>query len=103
MTKLFYTNRDFPKKKLSEAEMLQINSLYRTIGHCQSQIEQLQNPPGTETSADTESDTNASAPPPAIAAIERVPQQTRILYGSIAIGTLLVLVLGLRLIRKKSD
>jgi hypothetical protein len=108
MTKLFYTNRDLPKKRLTEAEMLQINSLYRTIGQCRSEIEQLQSPPETDTAetagtADTESDTNAAPPPPAIAAIERIPQQTRIRYGSIAIGTLLVLVVAVRLVKKKSD
>lgn len=109
MTKLFYTNRDLPKKRLTEAEMLQINSLYRTIGHCQTEIDRLQNPnppaaDTADTSADTQSDTNDAPPPPkAIAAIERIPQQTRILYGSIAIGTLLVLVIAARLLKKKSD
>jgi hypothetical protein len=111
MTKLFYTNRSLPKRKLSEAEMVQINSLYRTIGHCQDAIQSLQNPSGTETAADTanggnddsDTDTNTATPPKAIAAIERVPQQTRILYGCIAIGTLLVLVIAARLIKKKSD
>lgn len=109
MTKLFYTNRSLPKKKLSEAEMLEINSLYRTIGHCQDEIGQLQNPPGAETAADTQSadtqsddDTN-STPPAALATIERIPQQTRILYGSIAIGTLLVVVVAVRLLKKRSD
>jgi hypothetical protein len=109
MTKLFYTNRDLPKKKLTEAEMVQINSLYRTIGHCQSEIDRLQNPAVAETetavAADSQSDTstNGTTPPPAIAAIERIPQQTRIRYGSIAIGTLLVLVVGVRLLKKKSE
>jgi len=103
-TKLFYTNRDLPKKRLTEAEMLQINSLYRTIGHCQSEIDRIQNPPEADsTTADTQDDTNGAAPPKAIATIERIPQQARILYGSIIIGTLLVVVIGLRLIRKKSD
>jgi hypothetical protein len=106
MTKLFYTNRDLPKKRLTEAEMVQINSLYRTIGHCQSEIDRLQNPPEAQTAtADTQSDSNtndAPPPPPAIAAIERIPQQTRILYGSIAIGTLIVLVIAIRLVKKKS-
>jgi hypothetical protein len=105
MTKLFYTNRNLPKKKLTETEMLKINSLYRTIGSCQAQIRQLQPPPpeAVETTTDAESDTNGTAPPQAIAAIERIPQQTRIFYGSIGIGTLLVVVVALRLIRKKSD
>src|SRR5215469_16747066 len=105
-TKLFYTNRDLPKKKLTEAEMLQINSLYRTIGQCQSEIDRLQNPPEAATdttAADTQRDTNAAAPPPAIAAIERIPQKTRIRYGSIAIGTLLVLVIAVRLLKKKPE
>jgi hypothetical protein len=104
MTKLFYTNRDLPKIKLTEADMLQINSLYRIIGHCQSEIDRLQNPPEAQTeAADAQSDTNGSAPPKAIAAIERIPQQTRILYGSVAIGTLVVLVVAMRLIGKKSE
>jgi hypothetical protein len=104
MTKLFYTNRDLPKKKLTEAEMLQINSLYRTIGHCQDEIAKLQPPPTAQAAADTDSDngTNGAAPP-AIAAIERIPQSTRILYGSIGIGTLIVIILALRLVKKKSD
>ena len=103
MTKLFYTNRDLPKKRLTEAEMLQINSLYRIIGHSQSEIARLQPPPAVDATADTDDGTNGSKPPAAIAAIERIPQQTRILYGSIAIGVLLVLAVGSRLIRKKSD
>jgi hypothetical protein len=108
MTKLFYTNRSLPKIKLTEAEMLKINSLYRIIGHCQSAIQQLEPPPPSQPAAadadtDADSDTNGGAPPKAIAAIERIPQQTRILYGSIAIGALLVLIIGARLIKKRSD
>jgi hypothetical protein len=115
MTKLFYTNRSLPKKKLSEAEMLQINSLYRTIGHCQAEIAHLQNPlppssPAAETAAaadtqaqDDADDTNDNDSVPAFAAIRRIPQQTRILYGSIAIGALILVVVASRLFRKKSD
>jgi hypothetical protein len=33
MTKYFYADRSIPKKRLSESEMLEINLLYRTIGH----------------------------------------------------------------------
>jgi hypothetical protein len=44
MTKYFYTDRSLPKKKLTEAEMLQINDLYRIIGHCNQQLDELQNP-----------------------------------------------------------
>ncbi len=44
MTKYFYTDRSVPKKKLTEAEMLQINDLYRVIGRCNKQLDALQNP-----------------------------------------------------------
>jgi hypothetical protein len=103
MTKLFYTNRDLPKKKLTDAEMVQINSLYRIIGHSQDEIAKLQPPPAAQAAADTDSDSGTNGPAPAIAAIERIPQSTRILYGSIAIGTLIVIILALRLVKKKSD
>lgn len=33
MTKYFYTDRTLPKKRLSDAEMVEINGLYRVIGH----------------------------------------------------------------------
>jgi hypothetical protein len=33
MTKYFYTDRTLPKRRLSEDEMLEINRLYRIIGH----------------------------------------------------------------------
>lgn len=44
MTKYFITDRSVPKKKLTEAEMLEINRLYRIIGHCEQQLNELQNP-----------------------------------------------------------
>jgi hypothetical protein len=44
MTKYFYTDRLVPKKKLTEAEMLEINQLYRVIGRCEQQLDELQNP-----------------------------------------------------------
>ncbi len=44
-TKLFYTNRSLPKKKLTEPQMLEINRLYRIIGRCNQQLAELQPPP----------------------------------------------------------
>ena len=41
-TKYFYTDRSLPKKKLTEPEMLQINDLYRVIGRCNQQLDELQ-------------------------------------------------------------
>ena len=45
MTKFFYTDRNHPKKKLTEREMLEINGLYRVIGKCVKQIKELQAQP----------------------------------------------------------
>jgi hypothetical protein len=57
MTKYFYTNRTFPKKKLTEAEMLEINRLYRIIGNCEKQL----NPaPKPDANSDADSDTSAA-------------------------------------------
>jgi hypothetical protein len=44
MTKYFYTDRSLPKKKLTEDEMLEINRLYRIIGKCEQQLDEIQHP-----------------------------------------------------------
>lgn len=44
MTKLFYTDRTVPKKRLTEAEMLEINRLYRVIGRCKDELRRLLEP-----------------------------------------------------------
>jgi hypothetical protein len=38
MTKFFYQDRNFPKKRLSEEEMLEVNRLYRVIGQCAAEM-----------------------------------------------------------------
>jgi hypothetical protein len=38
MTKFFYQDRTLPKKRLSEGEMLDLNSLYRVIGKSKAQL-----------------------------------------------------------------
>lgn len=45
LTKYFYTDRSVPKKKLTEAEMLEINRLYRIIGKCETELTALMFPP----------------------------------------------------------
>jgi hypothetical protein len=45
MTKYFYTDRSVPKKKLTEAEMLEINRLYRIIGQCEKRLGVSQDTP----------------------------------------------------------
>jgi hypothetical protein len=44
-TKFFYTDRTVPKKKLAEAEMVEINRLYRIIGKCEQRLEELESLP----------------------------------------------------------
>jgi hypothetical protein len=44
MTKYFFMDRSVPKKKLTEAEMLEINDLYRTIGRCEQELDELEHP-----------------------------------------------------------
>lgn len=44
MTKYFYTDRTVPKKRLTEAEMLEINHLYRIIGRCKDELRRLLKP-----------------------------------------------------------
>jgi hypothetical protein len=41
MTKYFYNDFTVPKKKLTEAEMLEINQLCRVIGSCEKQLNEL--------------------------------------------------------------
>lgn len=38
MTKWAYTDRTLPKKRLTEAEMVEINRLYRVIGACEEKL-----------------------------------------------------------------
>jgi hypothetical protein len=42
MTKAFYLDPTLPKKKLTDAEMIEINRLYRIIGRCEQQLAALQ-------------------------------------------------------------
>ena len=60
MTKYFYLDRSVPKKKLTQAEMVEINRLYRIIGHCEQQLARLQNP---EPAAAANSDSAEPAAP----------------------------------------
>jgi hypothetical protein len=42
--KYFYTNRTFPKKKLTDAEMQRINDLYKTIGKSENELKAILHP-----------------------------------------------------------
>ena len=60
MTKYFYTNRALPKKKLTQAEMIEINRLYRIIGRCEKEIAALENPQSAKEEATPEVETAQS-------------------------------------------
>lgn len=102
MTKYFYTNRNLPKHRLSEAEMEEINRLYRVIGRCQGQIAVLQarSAPPEAKPATEESSAEAPASNEPLDRLRAIPQKTRALYGGIAIGALVVIVFGLRAVKK---
>jgi hypothetical protein len=51
--KYFYTNRNFPKKKLTDAEMQRINELYKTIGRCEHDLKAILHPEEREGAADS--------------------------------------------------
>lgn len=44
-TKFFYTDRSLPKKRLTEAEMVEINRLYRIIGAREQELARLRGEP----------------------------------------------------------
>lgn len=89
MTKYFYTNRTFPKKKLSEAEMLEINRLYRVIGKCE---QQLNTAPKAEAGSDSGSDTTAEP-----------EKRKKLLNPYIGVPALVVLGLLLLLVYKRRN
>jgi hypothetical protein len=55
MTKYFYTNRTFPKKRLTEAEMVEVNRLYRIIGKCEQKLNPAPKPDANSDSASDDS------------------------------------------------
>lgn len=57
MTKYFYTNRNLPKKRLTEPEMVEINRLYRIIGDFQAKIYKVKYPVPPSTNVVFDSDT----------------------------------------------
>lgn len=63
--KYFYTDRNHPKKRLTEAEMVEINGLYRIIGRCEDELNRLLNPPPTPAPALPMPDFGGDAPAPA--------------------------------------
>lgn len=96
MTKYFYTDRSVPKKKLTEAEMIEVNRLYRIIGACERNIRLLQAPPEPVAAAETEAETTETQPE---RKYEPVPKGNYV-KAAVGVSAVLALYLAYRLIRK---
>ncbi|HWF18257.1 MAG TPA: hypothetical protein VG754_03275 [Verrucomicrobiae bacterium] len=102
MTKYFYTNRTVPKRKLTDAEMQEINRLYRVIGKCEQQILEIKAPPENQAAQSGKTgDTEEVIPGQSFESIRSIPRRTRAIYAGIGIGVLLLLVIVMRVVRKR--
>jgi hypothetical protein len=88
MTKYFYVDRTLPKKKLTQSEMIEINSLYRTIGDCERQIAKLRRPTREDVMQEAQVEPESQAP--VSARLKSIPRTRYLLAGS---GIVLVLAL----------
>ena len=89
MTKYFYVDRTLPKRKLSEAEMLEINRLYRVIGRCEQQLAALLKPSaGRKTDGDEDSSPDSETGATVVRG--RIPP-SRLIYGGLGILGVLTL------------
>ncbi len=96
MTKYFYVDRSLPKTKLTEAEMLEINRLYRIVGKCEEELA------GEQKAPDAAVETEQVVPGQSFEAIRKIPREKRALYGGAAIGALVVLVIAVRLFKNRA-
>src|SRR4029077_7042722 len=92
MTKYFYKDRTVPKKKLTEAEMLEVNRLYRIIGKCQRELAQARQAQTTDSSPSADSNSEAKTSDPA--------KSSRLLNPYLGGGIIFGLVLLLRVVCK---
>lgn len=91
MTKYFITNRSIPKHKLTEAQMIEINSLYRIIGRCEGEIQRLNEPTASSTGSSGEVSTTSTKTVPEDSLIHGISNQMLSLYGALGIGALILL------------
>ena len=89
--KYFYTNRSLPKKKLTEAEMLEINRLYRIIGHCESELVRLKNPQLGANAANNSEATGDAEPVGSLAGQIRA-RPLNVFFGAVLIALLLLIL-----------
>jgi hypothetical protein len=90
--KYFYTDRSIPKKKLTDAEMVEINRLYRIIGRCERE---LAAPPSSsavaETPGNSGADTNADQETETVVLVRQPIPRSRYIQGGISILAVLAL------------
>jgi hypothetical protein len=100
MTKYFYVDRSVPKKKLTEAEMVEINRLYRIIGKCENTVAP---PPSPVQETEVTTETDAPQPNPPVMSRDYLSMHKKelVLYGSIALGVLLVIKVLMLVLKKK--
>lgn len=103
MTKLFYVDRSLPKHKLTEEQMIEINSLYRIIGRCERELRRLQTPMEAEPAAGDNVESNAAPAAGLVGRIQTIPREKRLRYGGAVIGALIILGIGLRIRRKNAE
>lgn len=96
MTKYFYTDRTVPKKKLTEAEMLEVNQLYRIIGSCETKIRALQPRPKGDVQLETEPELPTSEPE---RKYEPVPKENYV-KAAVGVGLVLLAYVLYRVVRK---
>lgn len=100
-TKYFYKNRSVPKKKLSEPEMLEINRLYRIIGHCDDELERLQSRQSKKQVGSGAADSSTDAAPANQTLAISDQTRYRLAYGGAALlGVAVVLWFVTRLRRR---
>jgi hypothetical protein len=90
MTKYFYTDRTVPKKKLTEAEMVEVNRLYRIIGACETKLRKLESPSEPVAPAETAMEATETSEAAPERKYEPVPKGN---YVKAAAGVSLVLIL----------
>ncbi len=98
--KYFYINRDLPKHRLSEAEMNEINQLYRIIGRCANEMDKLQTPAYVEKQPTNDVPEGEIIPGQSFETIRKVPMEKRLVYAGVAIGSLLLLLFLVKLFQR---
>jgi len=99
MTKYFYTDRSVPKKRLTEAQMLEINRLYRIIGQCRKDILHLSAPPEERPEA-AATESAATDSEPATAPVRQPVPRENYIKATIGVSAVLLIYVLYLLLRR---